>query len=153
MAVFLAAVLTSFDSFVAALVLGRDLDRQNKLRLSLVFGLCDALASAMGILFAPTWLAGGRWEALLPLSVMVYALALAVCFRGRWLTANLRTPLIWTVPLAMSLDNLLQPGSRSSTVVAGALGSVVFSWLGFCLASRIPLRQSHRAQAAIRTAL
>ena len=141
MAILLVALLFSCDSFLGSLVLGFGLrSKRRRIGLAAAFGLCDALASAGSSAVGAIFRNGPGPEVVVRALVAAYVLLLAVCVRPRRINGGSPAWLLWTVPVVMSLDNLLDP-SRTATSWGGVCAAVAFSagasGLGFCLANGV----------------
>src|SRR6202163_3057133 len=133
MTIVLAAFILSVDSFFASLVVGAiGIDRNRQIRLAMLFGVCDAAASVIG--FACESATHVPSPIQLPLFRVVLA---AYAVMGVLFCSRLRNAQhgpswwIWTLPMIMSLDNLLSPAGRANSVgqaVIVALGSGLMSF-------------------------
>ena len=140
MAIVFASFLLSFDSFFGSFALGLSgIRRSRRLRFALAFGVCDGLASAARNLITPAILKSFTFEALNAVA-LVYVLVILLY---SWRQERLERPgplLPWTLPVVMSLDNLLNPVSPSASlwlILAVAAASASASLLGFHVANAI----------------
>ena len=110
--------------------------RQRKLVIA--FGVCDGLASLIGGVFASprgdvAWLASNEFH--MALGVYLIAVFILGIFQS---AKSLPPPLWWTVPVALSLDNLVAPGVSPfsfSSLVLVAFASSAMSAVGFVFAA------------------
>jgi hypothetical protein len=130
-------VLLSLDSLFASLVLGVfRVERARQMKLALAFGACDGTASYLGGALGPpgariSWLASHHFR--LVVGMYLAAVVAAWLFRA---TKRIGSPLLWTVPVILSIDNLLTPAFAPmtlSSVILTALASASMSLIGFKL--------------------
>lgn len=150
--------LLSLDSLFASLLLGVSrVEPARQRKLVLAFGACDGIASFIGGTLGPpgahiSWFASHQFH-------VVVGVYLAAVFLT-WVlnaTKSIGSPLLWTIPVILSIDNLVAPAAVPVTlpaVVIIALASASMSLIGFrvgtlsaalarCLASqRMVLRRS-----------
>jgi hypothetical protein len=131
-------ILLSLDSLVAALALSVfRIERKRQIHLAIAFGVCDGLASLIRSLIAPQGNVGWLDSPILHRAVGGYLALVCVV----WVFAAARpltSSLLWTVPVVLSLDNLIGPGVEAlslGSVAAVAVGSAALSLLGFRLGS------------------
>jgi hypothetical protein len=129
--------LFSVDSLFASLALGVSrVARARQLTLALAFGVGDALASLLRSVLAPptidsSWLTTPQFR----LAAGIYLLAVFAVWLFR-ATKPIGSPLLWTVPIVLSIDNLLGPGLQpfaASSVILVAFASTSMSLVGFRL--------------------
>jgi hypothetical protein len=131
------AFIFSFDSLVASIALGLSgCDRARRWKLMIAFGICDGLASAVGsAIVRPNVIMlralSNKFEAILGVYVLAVFLLNLFCRK------SIRPIVSWTVPIALSLDNLVLLSGDSLTVmnlVLVVLTSAGMSLVGFSLA-------------------
>jgi hypothetical protein len=131
--------LFSLDSIFASFVLGgsRIIERSRQMKLALAFGVCDGVASLVRGALGPrtgvvSWLASRPFHIAFVTYLIVVFLVWVLETAG-----PLRSPLLWTVPAVLALDNLAGPGLPFSMGSAGlvVLASSSMSLVGFRLGS------------------
>jgi hypothetical protein len=131
--------LLSLDSLLASLALGvLRVDRTRRLRLAVAFGICDAFASLLRSSLGPPttkslWLELPQFR----LALGVYLLAVFSVWIFR-VTRPFGSRLLWTIPILLSIDNLLGAGQApftASSVILVAFASASMSLVGFGLAT------------------
>jgi putative Mn2+ efflux pump MntP len=104
-------IALGFDSFIVSLALGPLLDcRLARVRLALLFGACDALATLLGAAVVGRYVGGWSIGQAAPMSAAAYGLfVLAAASFGRSrLTTRARPRSLLLLPLLMSVDDLAQ---------------------------------------------
>ena len=135
-------VLFSLDSIFASFVLGssRTIERSRHIKLALAFGVCDGVASFVRGAFGPrtgvvSWVASRPFHFAFVTYLIVVLLVWILETAG-----PLRSPLLWTLPVVLALDNLAGPGlpfsmgSASLVVLASSSMSLAGFRLGTALA-------------------
>jgi hypothetical protein len=129
--------LLSLDSLFASLALAVfRVDRTRQVRLALAFGICDAFASLLRSSLGPPttksfWLESPQFRVALG----VYLLAVFSVWIFR-VTRPFGSQLLWTIPVLLSIDNLLGPGQEpftASSAILVAFASASMSLVGFGL--------------------
>jgi putative Mn2+ efflux pump MntP len=112
----------SLDSLIASVALGAlRIEHKSQIRFSVAFGICDAVASFARCEIAPAsgsaaWVASPAFRA----AMVSYLIAvLVVCFFAA--ASSLRLPLLWSLPIALSLDNLAGPCLAPFSIASAAL--------------------------------
>jgi putative Mn2+ efflux pump MntP len=106
------------DSFLACLAIGaHELSWQERVRLAVAFGACDAAATFVGAV-RPHWL-------LEPPALAIYVVFVLVLGRA----ARSNRTLLYILPVLLSLDNLFS-GAPPSTALLLGLGSAVMAMFG-----------------------
>ncbi len=142
MAALLALSLSlGLDSLRVAAAIGLRPSRRYGLQLALAFGICDGLASLLGLLLGQAVV-----DTVAPGSQIVSAVALGVC--GAWfLVARPDTPplgrAMLLVPVALSLDNLAaglalgSAGVPAITAVVLCVASAAMAGVGLGIGARL----------------
>jgi putative Mn2+ efflux pump MntP len=140
-------LLCSIDSFVAAIAIGFfAAGRTTRIRLAVMFAVCDCTASFAGAILR----ASGAWPGFRGLSLipLIIPLAFAAVVLAYYL-ARRRSFLLWGLPVLLSVDNLASgwfdpsPAAATSLLLGGLL-SGVFALAGFTLASYVEARLPQR---------
>jgi hypothetical protein len=131
--------LFSLDSLFASFVLGgsRAVERSRQMKLALAFGVCDGAASLVRGAVGPQT-GAASWLASRPFHIAFVTYLIVVFLVWFLETAGpLRSPLLWTLPVVLALDNLAGPGVPFSVSSAGLviLASASMSLAGFQLGS------------------
>jgi len=145
----LAPLLTSLDSLLGSLALGPYIaSGRRRIGLACAFGICDALATGVGARLGPMWLSAGAADVMCRALIISYATVVFTFLGSRWRQRESSSWLIWTIPVLMSFDNLLEtrPGSLA-TISICVVCSACASWLGFRLADVAWLRVEHKASS------
>ena len=126
--------LLSLDSLIVSTALSvRRLSRAQQVKLATAFGVCDGFAS---FLSGGTHFATSHWWKLssyVQVTIWIYLTSVILA----WLlsTQTLRTRhLLWTIPIILSVDNLLAPTalpSSTGSVLLVAVASCSMSLFGF----------------------
>jgi hypothetical protein len=139
MSIFLPTFLLSSDSFFASIALGTTgVKPRHQVQLAMLFGVCDALASGFGAATGPAVLRTMPVRAeTLEWWLVAYLVAVLVYCRSLGSAGNPHPWLLWTIPLALSLDNFIAPtpGAISiGTMFAIVAMSASLSLMGFRVA-------------------
>jgi putative Mn2+ efflux pump MntP len=141
---FLVAILLSIDSVLVSFALGAcRIERRQEHRLAVLFGVCDGVASLIGMLLgvsiAEKIALVGHWGG--PVLVCAYAIIILMTSRMGQSMANSGSPrrmrMLYLLPLVMSIDNLAASVSFAHTggplLCATVIGLVsgLASLLGF----------------------
>lgn len=117
MHVLLSGIGASLDSFLVCVAVGSQMPLwRDRLRLSLVFGICDAAAALLGSF----WQCG----ALEPQAIAIYLLCATLIAQG----ASHSRALLYAAPLLLSIDNLFGGNAESAPVFG--LGSFAMALCG-----------------------
>jgi hypothetical protein len=129
--------LFSLDSLFASFVLGVfRVERTRPLKLALALGICDGVASFIRGALGPadanvSWVTSPQFH--LALRTYLIAIFLVWLFgAAKWF----RSPLLWTIPVALGVDNLAGPliaPLSLASVTWIAFASVFMSLAGFRL--------------------
>jgi putative Mn2+ efflux pump MntP len=148
----LLGLLLGLDSLVVGLGLGAAVSRRDRLRLAVAFAVCDGVASLLGwAAGAAAWRASLAWcEWLGPTAVAGYgAYVLFLGCRGRRLAEGGGGGLALTVPLCLSLDNLVSGVGDSGAPMLTALAFTAFSGVmalaGLCAGAAVAERMRPRS--------
>ena len=135
--IILLPFLFSLDSLFASFVLGAcRVERTRQMKLALAFGLCDGVASLIRGALGPaggnvSWVTSPQFH--VALSTYLIAVILVWFFgAAKWF----RSPMLWTVPVVLGLDNLAGPlvaPLSLASVTWIAVASVSMSLAGFRL--------------------
>jgi hypothetical protein len=136
MIIFLPLVL-SLDSFFASFVLGAfRIERNRQIKLAVTFGICDGVASLIRGVFDfstrnVSWITSHQFH----VTICAYLIAVfLVCLFEA--VKPLGSTLLWTVPVILSIDNLVGPSAAPTSlgfVALAALVSVSMSLAGLRL--------------------
>jgi putative Mn2+ efflux pump MntP len=131
-------LLLGLDSLAVGTGLGMTVPDRHRRRLALAFGICDALASLLGSLAGVDRLVSlPVWEWSGPLVVAGYGLlVLYQVWRSRRMATSPSTSgwLALTVPLCLSLDNLVVGVGADTSVAVAVLVALAFGVASGCLA-------------------
>jgi putative Mn2+ efflux pump MntP len=125
--------LLSLDSFLVAFALGAYGVKRHRVRFAAAVGVCDGAASCLHAAAAGTVLTEGGFPFPgLATLLLVAALAAWACFLSlrKWRSSTSRV--LWILPVAMSLDNLVSPaGTSFVSIEIAAVLSGLLCLLGF----------------------
>jgi putative Mn2+ efflux pump MntP len=148
----------SVDSAIVSIALAlRDIPTRQLRTVCLAFGVCDAIASTLGLTLGPA-----RVPAIAALEVpflAVYVVGVSVAvFRPSALSRPGSWWIIWSLAGAMSLDNLLGARAMANGTMSAAMtilgpglasGVMAFAGYGFGLASRRYVHERLAPMAAL----
>jgi hypothetical protein len=131
MIIFLAFVL-SLDSFFASFALGAfRIERSRQIKLAVTFGICDGVASLIrGAVDFPirnvSWLTSHQFH----VTICAYLIAVFLVCLFEAVKPFGRT-LLWTVPVILSIDNLVGPNAAPTSLGFVALAALVSASMSF----------------------
>jgi len=130
-----SALVLGFDGFIACTALGVTLPKRARVLLAVAFGVCDSVASALGVMLPARIRDLSAFDAcsLLGCCVAFYAAGLALVAsapRHR----PLRARFWFALPLLMSLDNLVLGAGASlhGLALSSLIVALVASGLALC---------------------